>query len=204
MRNVLILLLLVSFVSFFGVSANAAEPQSSGKYKEGEDYWQIQQVEGIPVATGDNLYFTWLGCDSCRQIEAELEQQLEGFEVIPLIARQDWRPAAKAFYVMRMLEGDPQAELKIKRQIDEGALDPRDQEVLFEAILELGYDKKEVADLLEDKSLYERISQAEALAKNYGVQYAPTIVIKGQYATDARHTMTIERFSNVISYLQSL
>ncbi|GAA4359823.1 DsbA family protein [Kangiella marina] len=176
----------------------------TAEFTEGKEYWEIAQPEGIPVATDDNLFFTWLGCDSCRKIEAELSQDLEGFEVVPLIARQNWRPAAKVFYVIQMLDGEAEALLKIKQQIDEGELDPTDQKALFEAIFELGYDKEQVAELLEDRRLYNRISQAEALAKNYKIQYAPTVVVKGQYATDARSTMTIKKFREVLNFLKSL
>lgn len=190
----LITLVILSFVTMV----------ASAQFEQGKDYWKISQVEGIPVATGDNLFFTWLGCDSCRKIEAELEQELEGFEVVPLIARQDWRPAAKAFYVVQILEGQADAWLQLKQQVDAGDLDPTDQNALFEAIFELGYDKQEVAELLEDPSLYQRINQAEALAKNYAIQYVPTVVVKGQYATDARSTMTIKKFREVLNYLKSL
>ena len=124
--------------------------------------------------------------------------------MVPLIARQEWRPAAKVFYVMEMLEGEPDALSKLKQQIDAGELDPKDQEALFEAIFELGFDKEAVAELLEDRRLYDRINQAEALAKNYAIQYAPTVVVKGQFATDARSTMTIKKFRDVLNYLKSL
>ncbi len=177
---------------------------ASAEFEEGEDYWQIAQVEDISAATGDNLFFTWLGCDSCRKIEAELSTELENFEIVPLIARQEWRPAAKAFYVIEMLEGEPDALSKLKQQIDAGELDPKDQEALFEAIFELGFDKEAVAELLENRRLYDRINQAEALAKNYAIQYAPTVVVKGQFATDARSTMTIKKFRDVLNYLKSL
>ena len=177
---------------------------ASAEFKEGEDYWQIAQVEGISAATGDNLFFTWLGCDSCRKIEAELSSELEGFEMVPLIARQEGRPAAKVFYVMEMLEGEPDAWLRLNQQIDAGELDPKDQNALFEAIFELGYDKEAVAELLEDRRLYDRINQAEALAENYAIQYAPTVVVKGQFATDARSTMTVKKFRDVLNYLKTL
>lgn len=193
MRRLLILFIL-SFVTAV----------ASAEFKAGKDYWKISQLDGIPVATGDNLFFTWLGCDSCRKLEAELAQELEGFEVVPLIARQEWRPAAKVFYVMQILDGEPDALLKLKQQIDAGEVDPKDQNALFEAIFELGYDKQEVAELLEDRSLYQRINQAEALAKNYAIQYVPTVVVKGQYATDARSTMTVKKFREVLNYLKSL
>lgn len=190
-------LLILSILSFVTAVASA-------EFKAGKDYWKISQLDGIPVATGDNLFFTWLGCDSCRKLEAELAQELEGFEVVPLIARQEWRPAAKVFYVMQILDGEPDALLKLKQQIDAGEVDPKDQNALFEAIFELGYDKQEVAELLEDRSLYQRINQAEALAKNYAIQYVPTVVVKGQYATDARSTMTVKKFREVLNYLKSL
>lgn len=193
MRNFLI------FIALLCVSSLAL-----AEVKEGEDYWEIKQVEGLPVAEGDNLYFTWLGCDSCRLIEAELAQELADFEMVPLIARQDWRPAAKAFYVMQMLDGEPDTLTQLKQKIDAGEVDPRDQQALFAAVIELGFDKEAVAELLEERALYERINQAEALAENYGIQYAPTVVVKGQYATDARHTMSIEKFREVLTYLKSL
>ena len=105
---------------------------------------------------------------------------------------------------MQILDGEPDALLKLKQQIDAGEVDPKDQNALFEAIFELGYDKQEVAELLEDRSLYQRINQAEALAKNYAIQYVPTVVVKGQYATDARSTMTVKKFREVLNYLKSL
>lgn len=174
------------------------------EFKEGQDYWKIKNVDEISVATDDNLYFTWLGCDSCRKIEVQLSAQLEGFEVIPLIARQNWRPAAKAFYAIQILGGDADAWNRLKQQVENKTLDPTDQKALFAAIIELGFEKEVVIELLEDRELYHRINQAEALAKNYGIQYVPTVVIKGQYATDARSTMTVKKFSEVISYLKSL
>ncbi|GAA0207196.1 hypothetical protein GCM10009123_13370 [Kangiella japonica] len=174
------------------------------EFKEGQDYWKIKGVDDIAVAAGDNLYFTWLGCDSCRKIEGELSAELEGFEVVPLIARQNWRPAAKAFYAIQILGGDAEAWQKLKQQVEDKTLDPTDQKALFAAIIELGFDKEDVIDLLEDRVLYQRINQAEALANNYDIKYVPTVVVKGQYATDARSTMTVKKFSEVISYLKSL
>ena len=174
------------------------------EFKEGKDYWKIKKVDEVAVATDDNLYFTWLGCDSCRKIEKELEAELEGFEVVPLIARQNWRPAAKAFYAIEILGGDAQAWSQLKQQVEDKTLDPTDQKALFAAIIELGFDKEDVIELLEDRVLYQRIDQAEALAKHYGIQYVPTVVVKGQYATDARSTMTVKKFSEVINYLKAL
>lgn len=174
------------------------------EFKEGKDYWKIKKVDEVAVATDDNLYFTWLGCDSCRKIEQELEAELEGFEVVPLIARQNWRPAAKAFYAIEILGGDAQAWNQLKQQVEDKTLDPTDQKALFAAIIELGFDKEDVIELLEDRVLYQRIDQAEALAKHYGIQYVPTVVVKGQYATDARSTMTVKKFSEVINYLKAL
>jgi thiol:disulfide interchange protein DsbA len=197
MSKSLLYFIIFSALSFC-IESDAAE------FKKGKDFWEMAQVESIPVATDDNLYFTWLGCDSCRKLETELANELDDFEVVPLIARQNWRPAAKAFYVVKMLDGEPNAWLKIKQQVDEGTLDATDQKALFAAIIELGYDKEAVAELLEDRLLYQRIDQAEALAKNYAIQYAPTVVVKGQYATDARHTMTINKFRQVLNYLKSL
>lgn len=173
-------------------------------YKEGQDYWVMQHIDAIAVATDDNLYFTWLGCDSCRKIERELTEELADFEVVPLIARQDWRPAAKAFYALQILGGSAEDWGKLKQQVEEKSLDPTDQKALFAAIIELGFDKDDVRELLEDRALYQRINQAEALANHYDIEYVPTVVVKGRYATDARSTMTVKKFAQVIGYLKSL
>jgi len=188
----------------FSLIMSLAPELKSAEFKSGKDYWEMAQVEGIPVAVDDNLYFTWLGCDSCRKIEKELVQELEDFEVVPLIARQEWRPAAKAFYVIKMLDSKSDAWLDIKQIVEDGELDPTDQKALFAAIIDLGFEQEAVAELLEDKMLYRRIDQAEALAKTYAVQYVPTVIVKGQYATDARHTMTVKKFGQVLDYLKSL
>ncbi|NVK21987.1 MAG: hypothetical protein HWD86_05680 [Kangiellaceae bacterium] len=195
--------ILASGVLLFLSWLAAAEPVKD------KDYWAIPTVQGIEPATSDNLYFTWFGCSSCSTIEQQLAAELEGFEIVPLIARPEWRPAAKIFYVLQMLEIDPQVRQQLLIDIEQAKLDPTNLEAMRLWLLEQPTVQEKVDEellnkTLEDRQLFKRVAEAVALAKNYNIQYAPTVVVKGQYATDARHTMTIKKFKDVLAYLKQL
>jgi len=191
----------IVFAAMFGLIANT---NNAIAIEQGQDYWRITLPEQSQLNTQDNIYFSWLGCTSCRKLEQELAGELEAFEYIPLIARPEWRAAAKLHYTMELMELSEQQKSDMIAKIDAGTIDVTDFNAMQEELLAMGVDEKDLTELLENKELYRQVQRAEGLAAKYRIQYAPTVVIKGQFATDANHTMTIERFAEVLRYLKSL
>lgn len=172
--------------------------------EQDQDYWRIELPDSKQLNTKDNLYFSWLGCTSCRKLEQELASELEELEYVPLIARPEWRAAAKLHYTMQLLELSEQQKSAMIAKIDAGDVDVTDFNAMQQELLTMGVDEEALTDLLEDKELYRQVQRAEQLAAKYQIQYAPTVVIKGQFATDANHTMKIDRFAEVLRYLKSM
>ncbi|ACV27897.1 thioredoxin domain-containing protein [Kangiella koreensis] len=172
--------------------------------EQGQDYWRITLTDESQLNTQDNLYFSWLGCTSCRMLEQELASELDELEYVPLIARPEWRAAAKLHYVMQLLELSDEQKNNMITKIDAGEIDVTDFNAMQEELLAMEVDEEVLTLLLENKELYRKVQRAEDLAAKYRIQYAPTVVIKGQFATDANHTMKIDRFAEVLRYLKSL
>lgn len=172
--------------------------------EQGQDYWRIELPDAGQLNTQDNLYFSWLGCTSCRKLEQELASELDDLEYVPLIARPEWRAAAKLHYTMQLLELSEQQKAEMIAKIDDGEIDVTDFNAMQQELLAMGVDEEALTELLEDKELYRQVQRAEQLAAKYQIQYAPTVVIKGQFATDANHTMKVDRFAEVLRYLKSL
>lgn len=172
--------------------------------EQGQDYWRMTLTDESQLNTRDNLYFSWLGCTSCRKLEHELADELEDLEYVPLIARPEWRAAAKLYYVMQLLELSDKQKADMIAKIDAGEIDVTDFNAMKEELLMMDVDQEALTELLENKELYRQVQRAEELAAKYQIHYAPTVVIKGQFATDAKHTMKIDRFAEVLRYLKSL
>ena len=177
-------------------------PVLFAEVEEGKDYWKIESMQEVAPAEGDNLYFTWLGCLSCTLVEEKLESQLDGFERVPLIARPEWRPAAKVFYLLKLLNVDYSVWQGLMIEVQNNRVDATDFEQMKRYLIEQEVDKEALDRISENVDLFKKVNQAQALAKTYQVQYVPTVVIKGRYATDARHTKKVERMGEVISYLK--
>lgn len=192
-------LLVSGLVFLLSVNVNTAHA-----IEQGQDYWRITLADESQLNTQDNLYFSWLGCASCRLLEQELAGELEELEYIPLIARPEWRAAAKLHYVMQLLGLSEEQKAAMIAKIDAGEIDVTDFNAMQEELLAMEVDQESLTLLLENKELYRRVQRAEDLAAKYQIQYAPTVVIKGQFATDANHTMKIDRFAEVLRYLKSL
>lgn len=187
----------------FSLAFTASIP-SAVAIEQGQDYWRIELSDPKQLSTQDNLYFSWLGCTSCRKLEQELASELDDLEYVPLIARREWRAAAKLHYTMQLLELSEQQKAEMIAKIDAGDIDVTDFNAMQEELLAMGVDEEALTELLEDKELYRQVQRAEQLAAKYQIQYAPTVVIKGQFATDANHTMKIDRFVEVLRYLKSM
>lgn len=177
---------------------------SAAAIEQGRDYWRIELPDSKQLDTQDNLYFSWLGCTSCRKLEKELDSELEDLEYVPLIARPEWRAAAKLHYTMQLLGLSEQQKTAMIAKIDAGEIDVTDFNAMQQELLAMGVDEEALTELLEDKELYRQVQRAEQLAAKYQIQYAPTVVIKGQFSTDANHTMKIDRFAEVLRYLKSM
>ncbi len=175
--------LILSSLSFSSANAN--------------NYWEVNVESSTTV--NDNYYFSWLGCHSCLMIEQKVD--LSSFQKLPLIARPDWRPAAKIQIAMQMMSIEPNVEQAFVEKLMQNELDVKNIEVMIAALVSLGVDEKTLADTLSSKELFSEIQEAVNLAKLYQVKYAPTVIVKGKYATDAKSTGSIQQFSETIREL---
>ncbi|NVJ65186.1 MAG: DsbA family protein [Gammaproteobacteria bacterium] len=180
--------LLVLLASFSGLFLSAVKADT---------YWQIQHEK---LVASDNLYFSWLGCHSCLMIEQKVD--LSGFEQLPLIARPEWRAAAKIQMAMQMLSLDEATVDAFKQEIIQQKVDVKDLNNMIESLISLGVEQEPLIETLNSRELFSRIQQAQDKAKQYQVRYVPTAVVKGQYAVDAKSTASVAAFAETLEELK--
>lgn len=184
--------LLLIFVLIFSTSVSTVQGN--------DNYWVIAQSEA-DGAPKDNIYFSWLGCHSCLMIEQKVD--LSGFDHLPLIARPDWRVAAKVQIALSMLEVDSEIVEQFKQKILDQKIDVKDLTQMIDALVALGVEQEALKTTLHSTELFAAVRAAEDKAKHYKIQYVPTAVVDGRYATDAKHTGSIDKFSETLKLLKN-
>ncbi len=185
--------ILVLVLCFLPLSSMAAQGGN-------KTYWTVLQTTDFATSDG-NYFFTWLGCLSCHMLEQNID--LNGYEVLPLIARPDWRPAAKIQMTLDLLAIEAAVRRQFIAMIEQNKVDVKSLDSMVTALVALGVDKTMLEQTLTGKELFTKISQAESAAKQYQIQYVPTVVVKGKYATDARHTQSVAKFSETLKKLEN-
>ncbi len=168
-----------------------------GAAEQTDRYRELKQEPRIAT---DNLYFSWLGCHSCLMIEQKVN--LEDFEKLPLIARPDWRAAAKIQIAMQMLMVKNEIVDSFKQAILDQKVDVKDLNSMASTLVALGVEQESLTEVLESKVLFKNIQQAENKAAEYRIQYVPTVIVKGHYATDANSTGSVAVFAETLAELR--
>lgn len=166
-----------------------------------KDFWVINKNNEIESLEQNDYYFTWLGCASCLMIEEKVD--LSNYVTLPLIARPDWRPAAKVQVALQMLSVEPSIQSKFHQQVLNDSVDVKSIDAMSALLVNLGLVKEELEEALTSKELFKKIADAEIIAKQYDIQYVPTVVVKGKYATDAKRAGTVAEFLRIMKTLES-
>ncbi|MRX28056.1 DsbA family protein [Kangiella sp. HZ709] len=165
----------------------------------GATYWELTPEN--EVKESDNLYFTWLGCDSCLMIEQEIDDS--DYKTLPLIARSDWRPAAKILLALQLLAVELELQQKFRQLLLDKKLDPTDLSAMTAALVELGVNKEDLDSTLKSKELFTAVQRSQELARYYQVKYVPTFIVNGKFATDAKSNKSIKKLKATLATLQT-
>jgi thiol:disulfide interchange protein DsbA len=163
-------------------AAQTAAPQ------EGRDYLRFKNP--IPVETGKKIevieFFSY-GCPHCGEFEPVLQNWLKtlpadvAFRRVPVVFQDRWVPLAKEYFTLDALGEESRLAPEMFTAIHSKGASMWNEKTFFDWAAAHGLDRKKVEDMYNSFAIAGKMNRATQLAKSYGVQSVPLIVIDGKF-----------------------
>lgn len=172
---------------------SAGTDLAAAGYREGEHYIRLSPTQ--PTSTGagqvEVAEFFMYSCIHCYHFEPYVTEWLQSkpayinFVRIPTVWNPTVRAHAQAFYAAAALgKGDEmQAEFFREMHVARNYMQTRDQ--IQEFFSRFGVSKEDFDNAFDSFSVNTSLRRADELARRYGVDATPTIVVNGKYRTNA-------------------
>lgn len=179
-------------------------------YVEGTHYKKTPErlAKFSPGSTEVAVLFSYT-CPFCFRLEPYLKQWEKvipddvNLVHVPAIFRDSWLEMARVFYAAEAT-GDL-ATLHPKLfdaiQVDKRRLDT--ESLLLDFVAEQGIDRDNFLSVMNSMSVRSKVRQALLMSQNSGVEGVPSIIVNGQYRTDAPMAGGLENMTSVAEYLIS-
>ena len=174
-------------VAFLLALALPAGAQTSGP-QEGREYLRIKNP--LPVETGKKIevieFFSY-GCPHCGEFEPVLQNWLKtipadvAFRRVPVEFQDRWVPLAKEYYTLEALGEDGRLTPEMFSAIHNKGASMWNEKTFFDWTAAQGLDRKKVEDMYNSFGIAGKVNRARQMAKSYGVQSVPLIVIDGKF-----------------------
>jgi len=183
------------------------------KFQESVNYFEIfPSYPGTAAGKVEVLEFFWYNCPHCNDFEPHLEQWLsrkpEGVEFaqVPVIfMERDGRPNAagklhaETFYSLELI-GKLKALHGVIFNAIHGQRIPLDTPAAMEKFLaEKGIDAEQFRNTRQSFAVQTRVNRAIELAKRFGIDGVPNLVVGGTYRTGP--TGSFEGMTQLVDFL---
>jgi thiol:disulfide interchange protein DsbA len=166
-----------------------------------------------PIGDSDNVEiveFFWYGCPHCYDLESPLtlwlDKQAKGIELVRVPAvpyeTHPWADLAKVFYIAEQ----KQILDKVHTPIFKALHGSKKSSIplgkfLVGLFAKHGVSQQEFVDAFNSFDILDKISEAEKLAKKYGVKSVPVIFVNGKYRLTSAKTGSYQNLVKVLDYL---
>ncbi|MDE0309963.1 MAG: thiol:disulfide interchange protein DsbA/DsbL [Acidiferrobacterales bacterium] len=184
-----------------------ATPSQAQNYEEGKDFVTIAADAKIKSdGKVDVMEFFWFGCPSCFRFEPTLLQwnipEEISFSNVPAAMVDGWVFHAHVYYAMDLLKLKDVLMQKFYDEIHVKRKRINDVESFQKwAAAQDGVDAAKLTQTLHSFAAKSKVAQAEALAKKYGVNSVPTLVVGHKYRTSPAMAGSDSRALEIVEYL---
>lgn len=175
--------------------------------------WGVQYVPvdpPQPTETGKKievLEIFWYGCPHCFELEPIINAWAKNlppdvaFRRMPAVFRDDWMPAAKAFYAFKALGLLEKLHDPFFNAIHLQGLDVTNDNAIFDWVAKQGVDRKKFVQMYNSFTVQSEAMRAKQLTQAYGVTGVPSVVVNGRYLTSSAMAGSHQALPGVIDYL---
>jgi thiol:disulfide interchange protein DsbA len=160
--------------------------------EEGKNFRVVTPPQ--PTLSGEKvevMEIFWYGCPHCHHFEPFINKWLEtlpadvAFRRFPAIFRENWVPAARAFYAAEALGVSDKMHPALFKAIHEEQLELRSNEQWAEFFAGLGVSEADFLKAWDSIEVATKVREAMAQVQNYGIEGVPAVIIGGKYQTSA-------------------
>jgi thiol:disulfide interchange protein DsbA len=200
---------LLACVFLLSLSLGVQALESPGiNVEKGEGYETIDPPQPTEDSTKvEVIEFFWYGCPHCYKFEPILQKwrktspEYVSYISQPTAFNSMWAKHARAYYIAEALGviDKMHEDFFNAIQIDKKRLDKQD--VLADFFVAHGVSKKDFNDTYSSFLVEVKTKQAESIAKRYGVNGVPAIVVNGKYRVSSTTAKSHENMITVMDYL---
>ncbi|NIR59304.1 MAG: thiol:disulfide interchange protein DsbA/DsbL [Gammaproteobacteria bacterium] len=183
-------------------------PAAEEPYAEGFDYERITPAYPLDDdAEVEVAEFFWYGCPHCYRFEPYLRRWLESkpehvdFQRVAPPLNPGWRVHAKAFYAFEVMGVTDALHRPLFDAIHAEGRRLGSEEALADLAAEHEVDRSELTDTMRSFTVDTRVRRAMQLARRYGVNSVPTVIVAGKYRVTGPLAGTYENMIKIIGYL---
>lgn len=185
MKRVLVILLPLLSVAFTSAAGAAAEISA------GVNYQLVQPAQ----PTGDSekvevIEMFWYGCPHCHRFQAHIDRWLKSkpanvdYIRLPVILRENWALHARAFFAAQALGVLDQIHKPLFEAIHNEKRRLNTEKKLMEFFAEHGVSNDDFRKVFASFAVDSKVRRAHQLARKYGIQGTPSVVVNGKYRID--------------------
>lgn len=194
-----------------GSDTSAPSAVDSSKFKEGVQYYRLSPVQ--PTSTGPGKVevevaeFFMYSCPHCYHFDPYVEQWLKSipdyvhFIRVPTVWNKMVKLHAQAYYTAQVLGklNDMHAAFFREMHVKNNYMQTEDS--LADFFAKFGVSKKQFKETFDSFAVHEKVQRADELARRYGIDATPTMVVNGKYVTNASMTGGYDSLLELVSQL---
>lgn len=182
---------------------------SAGEIKEGINYQRVQPAQ--PTASSERvevLEMFWYGCPHCHRFQTHIDRWLEtkpdnvDYYRLPVILRENWAIHARAFFTASALGVLDKIHKPFFEAIHNQKRRLASEKSLMEFFAEHGVSNDDFNKVFNSFAVNSKVRRAHQIARKYGIQGTPSVVVNGKYRIDTG--MGKQGFRGVIKTIDHL
>ena len=207
-RIALALALTLCLASVAGGS-DKVEHDSAVEFQEGMHYHEIWPAVAINAEPGtvEILELFWYGCPHCYEFEKYLEGWKQdkpaniAFVSMPVALNRSWLSHARAYYALEKTGELERIHPLFFDAIHLQGRRLRDMESMMRFLSQHGVDVDEFKKAYNSPYVEAKVKHSGQLARQYGANSVPTVIIHGKYRTTASDAGGYERLLQLVNWL---
>ncbi|MDH5376736.1 MAG: thiol:disulfide interchange protein DsbA/DsbL [Gammaproteobacteria bacterium] len=196
----------IALIMFFSLSVNGLV--LAEEYEEGVHYTLITPAQ--PTETGNKVEVRevfWYGCPHCFRFEPTINRWLKNkpaeaeFVRMPGMLVPHWEPHGRAFYVAEMLGVWDKIHEPLFNALHLEKKEIKSEDGLADFFEGFGVKKDDFHKAYRSFAVETKVRRAKQLAKRYGINGVPAIIVNGKYVVSNRNSGGPRETMKIADYL---
>jgi protein dithiol oxidoreductase (disulfide-forming) len=174
---------------------------------EDVDYLRIPAGPRAVTEKIEVIEFFYYGCGACNRFDPHVQAWLAAlpadvsYRRIPALRRTEWVPLAKLFFALQELGDLERSHSEVYREIHDHGKNLSDFSQLSSWADRHGIDRSRLKAALESDRVVALVQQARDATIAYGIKATPTLVVDGQYLTNATMAGSVDAMIGILDAL---